>query len=118
MADALVQMTPRRFGQTMRPDAWWVQPLVVFTIIATVHIDGLLPPLLLLDALLLDEDLADHYMTSVSSGRTVTSTPWARSASGVTRRTWYATAAGSQSARQPRTRPRHEPSVQRKAESS
>ena len=33
MADALVQMTPRRFGQTMRPDAWWVQPLVVFTIL-------------------------------------------------------------------------------------
>jgi hypothetical protein len=34
MADALVQMTPRRFGQTMRRDAWWVQPLVTFTILA------------------------------------------------------------------------------------
>ena len=33
MADVLVQMTPRRFGQTMRPDAWWIQPLVVFTIL-------------------------------------------------------------------------------------
>ena len=33
MADVLVQMTPRRFGQTMRPDAWWLQPLVVFTIL-------------------------------------------------------------------------------------
>ena len=33
MADALVQMTPRRFGQTMRRDAWWVQPLVTFTIL-------------------------------------------------------------------------------------
>ena len=33
MAEAFVQMTPRRFGQTMRPDAWWIQPLVVFTIL-------------------------------------------------------------------------------------
>jgi hypothetical protein len=33
MADALVQMTPRRFGQTMRRDAWWVQPTVTFTIL-------------------------------------------------------------------------------------
>src|SRR5687768_17832904 len=35
MADALVQLTPRRFGQTMRPDAWWMQPLVVFTILGS-----------------------------------------------------------------------------------
>ena len=34
MADALVQLTPRRFGQTMRRDAWWVQPAVTFTILA------------------------------------------------------------------------------------
>ena len=34
MADALVQLTRRRFGETMRRDAWWVQPVVVFTILA------------------------------------------------------------------------------------
>lgn len=33
MADALVQLTRRRFGETMRRDAWWVQPTVVFTIL-------------------------------------------------------------------------------------
>jgi hypothetical protein len=33
MADALVQLTRRRFGETMRRDAWWVQPVVVFTIL-------------------------------------------------------------------------------------
>jgi hypothetical protein len=33
MADALVQLSRRRFGETMRRDAWWVQPLVVFTIL-------------------------------------------------------------------------------------
>ena len=26
---------PRRFGQTARPDAWWVQPAVTFTILAS-----------------------------------------------------------------------------------
>lgn len=30
MADANVLPQQRRFGQTSRPDAWWVQPLVVF----------------------------------------------------------------------------------------
>ena len=33
MADALVQLTRRRFGETMRRDAWWVQPVIVFTIL-------------------------------------------------------------------------------------
>jgi len=33
MAEALVQLTPRRFGQTMRRDAWWVQPTVTFIIL-------------------------------------------------------------------------------------
>ena len=33
MADALVQLTRRRFGETMRRDAWWVQPVVVFIIL-------------------------------------------------------------------------------------
>jgi hypothetical protein len=33
MAEVLVQLTPRRFGQTMRRDAWWVQPLVTFAIL-------------------------------------------------------------------------------------
>jgi hypothetical protein len=33
LADALVQLTPRRFGQTLRRDPWWVQPVVVFTIL-------------------------------------------------------------------------------------
>ena len=35
MAHALVPLTRRRFGQTMRRDAWWVQPLVVFIILAS-----------------------------------------------------------------------------------
>ena len=30
----LVPLTRRRFGQTMRRDAWWVQPLVVFVILS------------------------------------------------------------------------------------
>jgi hypothetical protein len=30
MADANVLPQQRRFGQTSRPDAWWVQPLLVF----------------------------------------------------------------------------------------
>ena len=33
MADVLVQMTPRRFGQTLRRDAWWVQPALTFLIL-------------------------------------------------------------------------------------
>jgi hypothetical protein len=35
MAHALVPLTRRRFGETMRRDAWWVQPLVVFIILAS-----------------------------------------------------------------------------------
>ena len=33
MASEVVQLTRRGFGQTMRRDAWWVQPLVVFVIL-------------------------------------------------------------------------------------
>jgi hypothetical protein len=33
MAQAVVQLTRRRFGETMRRDAWWVQPLVVFVVL-------------------------------------------------------------------------------------
>jgi hypothetical protein len=33
MATEVVQLTRRRFGQTMRPDAWWVQPLVIFVVL-------------------------------------------------------------------------------------
>ena len=33
MASEVVQLTRRAFGQTMRRDAWWVQPLVVFVIL-------------------------------------------------------------------------------------
>ena len=33
MADVLVQMTPRRFGQTLRRDAWWLEPAVTFLIL-------------------------------------------------------------------------------------
>ncbi len=35
MAHALVPLTRRRFGETMRRDAWWVQPLVVFVILSS-----------------------------------------------------------------------------------
>ena len=35
MADVLVPLTRRRFGETMRRDAWWVQPLVVFTVLSS-----------------------------------------------------------------------------------
>ena len=35
MASEVVQITRRGFGQTMRRDAWWVQPLVVFIILAS-----------------------------------------------------------------------------------
>jgi hypothetical protein len=34
MAHAIVPLTRRRFGETMRRDAWWVQPLVVFVILS------------------------------------------------------------------------------------
>ena len=30
VSTAPVRLTVRRFGETTRPDAWWVQPLVVF----------------------------------------------------------------------------------------
>ena len=33
MATEVVQLTRRGFGRTMRRDAWWVQPLVVFLIL-------------------------------------------------------------------------------------
>src|SRR6266576_4342668 len=33
MATEVVQLTRRRFGQTMRRDAWWIQPLVVFIVL-------------------------------------------------------------------------------------
>jgi len=36
MASEVVQITRRGFGQTMRRDAWWVQPLVVFIILASL----------------------------------------------------------------------------------
>ncbi len=35
MAVEVVPLTRRGFGQTMRPDAWWVQPLVVFIILGS-----------------------------------------------------------------------------------
>jgi hypothetical protein len=35
MASEVVQLTRRGFGQTMRRDAWWVQPLVVFIILTS-----------------------------------------------------------------------------------
>lgn len=35
MSSEVVQLTRRGFGQTMRRDAWWVQPLVVFLILAS-----------------------------------------------------------------------------------
>ena len=35
MAHALVPLTRRRFGETMRRDAWWVQPGIVFVILAS-----------------------------------------------------------------------------------
>jgi hypothetical protein len=34
MASEVVQLTRRGFGQTMRRDAWWVQPLIVFIVLA------------------------------------------------------------------------------------
>jgi hypothetical protein len=35
MASEVVQLTRRGFGQTMRRDAWWVQPLVVFIVLGS-----------------------------------------------------------------------------------
>ena len=35
MASEVVQLTRRGFGQTMRRDAWWAQPLVVFIILGS-----------------------------------------------------------------------------------
>ena len=34
MGSEVVQLTRRGFGKTMRRDAWWVQPLVVFIILS------------------------------------------------------------------------------------
>ena len=34
MSSEVVQLTRRGFGKTMRRDAWWVQPLVVFIVLA------------------------------------------------------------------------------------
>ena len=33
MATEVVQLKRRRFGETMRRDAWWVEPLVVFLVL-------------------------------------------------------------------------------------
>jgi hypothetical protein len=33
MAQAVVQLTRRRFGETMRRDAWWVTPVIVFIVL-------------------------------------------------------------------------------------
>ena len=35
MASEVVQLTRRGFGQTMRRDAWWVQPLAVFVLLTS-----------------------------------------------------------------------------------
>ena len=35
MASEVVQITRRGFGQTMRRDAWWVQPLIVFVVLGS-----------------------------------------------------------------------------------
>ena len=35
MADVLVPLTRRRFGETMRRDTWWVQPLIVFIVLTS-----------------------------------------------------------------------------------
>jgi len=34
MATQVVQLRRRGWGETMRPDPWWIQPLVVFTILS------------------------------------------------------------------------------------
>ena len=33
MASVQVDLKPRRFGETMRRDAWWAQPLIVFLVL-------------------------------------------------------------------------------------
>jgi len=35
MAHATVPLQRRRFGQTMRPDAWWIQPAIVFAVLSS-----------------------------------------------------------------------------------
>ena len=35
MAHVLVPLTRRRFGQTLRSDAWYVQPLIVLIILSS-----------------------------------------------------------------------------------
>jgi hypothetical protein len=35
MADVPHQLTRRRFGATMRRDAWWVQPAIVFLVLSS-----------------------------------------------------------------------------------
>ena len=35
MAHAPLPIAPRGFGETMRTDAWWIQPLVVFLLLST-----------------------------------------------------------------------------------
>ena len=35
MAHAPLPLAPRRFGETMRTDAWWIQPTVVFLCLST-----------------------------------------------------------------------------------
>ena len=34
MAHAPLPIAPRGFGETMRTDAWWIQPLVVFLLLS------------------------------------------------------------------------------------
>ncbi|MES2125326.1 MAG: succinate dehydrogenase [Gemmatimonadota bacterium] len=34
MAHAPLPLAPRRFGETMRTDAWWIQPLITFLILS------------------------------------------------------------------------------------
>jgi hypothetical protein len=35
MATQVVQLRRRKWGETMRPDLWWIEPLAVFTILAS-----------------------------------------------------------------------------------
>ena len=35
MANATVPLTRRRFGETMRRDRWWIQPLIIFIILTS-----------------------------------------------------------------------------------
>ncbi len=35
MAHAPLPLAPRRFGETMRTDAWWIQPLITFLILSS-----------------------------------------------------------------------------------